>query len=165
MPVDGKLLARHPLNGYVYERRDDGNVDVKALDGSTAVFTPGAEHIEGELGDANPHLCTWVGGAQLAPDGNSPDECIMECIYLDPIPEHGDYTAAKGIHWLSADDDRTDAPELGMLAKVFNQDIRNLPYVQEGLHATAKEHLPFADYNETKPRHLHQLIDEWIARP
>ena len=52
-----------------------------------------------------------------------------------------------------------------MLAKVFNQDVRNLPYVQEGLHATAKEHLQFADYNETKPRHLHMLIDEWIAKP
>jgi len=88
----------------------------------------------------------------------------MECIYLAPIPEDGDFKPVSEIHWLSADDDWTEAPELGMLAMVFNQDTRNLPYVQEGLHATAKEHVQFADYNETKPRHLHMLIDDWINR-
>ena len=86
----------------------------------------------------------------------------MECIYLSPIPENGEYTPVSQIHWLSADDDWTNASELGMLAMVFNQDTRNLPFVQEGLHATAKEYVQFADYNETKPRHLHMLIDDWI---
>ena len=52
-----------------------------------------------------------------------------------------------------------------MLGKVFNQDIRNLPYVQDGLHATAMEHAQLADYNETKPRHFHMLLDEWVSRP
>ena len=102
---------------------------------------------------------------RFRPNGNNPDECIMECIYLAPIPENGDYEPVSGIHWLSADDDWVEAPELGMLAMIFNQDTRNLPYVQQGLHATAKEHVQFADYNETKPRHMHMLIDEWIARP
>ena len=89
----------------------------------------------------------------------------MECIYLAPIPENGEYTPVSEIHWLGPDDDWTEAPELGMLAKVFSQDTRNLPYMQEGLYATAKSHLQLSDYNETKPRHLHMLIDEWIARP
>jgi hypothetical protein len=89
----------------------------------------------------------------------------MECIYLAPMPEDGDYPKAPPIHWLGPDDDWTNAPELGMLAQVFNQDIRNLPYVQDGLNATAKENLQFADYNETKPRHLHMLLDDWIAKP
>ena len=102
---------------------------------------------------------------RFRPKGRNPDECIMECMFLAPIPEHGDYEPVRQIHWLGPDDDWTDAPELGMLAKVFNQDVRNLPHVQDGLHATAKEYVQFADYNETKPRHLHMLIDEWIARP
>ncbi len=101
---------------------------------------------------------------RFRPNGNNPDECIMECIYLSPIPENGEYTPVSQIHWLSADDDWTNASELGMLAMVFNQDTRNLPFVQEGLHATAKEYVQFADYNETKPRHLHMLIDDWIEK-
>ena len=88
----------------------------------------------------------------------------MECIYLAPIPDDGSHTPCREIHWLGADDDWTEAPELGMLAKVFNQDFRNLPYVQQGLHASSRGYVQFADYNETKPRHFHQLLDEWIER-
>ncbi len=101
---------------------------------------------------------------RFRPNGNNPEECIMECIYLAPIPENGEYEPCREIHWLGADDDWTDAPELGMLCKVFNQDCRNLPLVQEGLHATAMEYLQFADYNETKPRHFEMLLEEWINR-
>ena len=54
----------------------------------------------------------------------------MECMYLAPIPENGEYKPCSTIHWLGPDDDWTEAPELGMLAKVFQQDVRNLPYVQ-----------------------------------
>ena len=102
---------------------------------------------------------------RFRPNGRNPDECIMECMFLAPIPEDGNYEPVSKIHWLGPDDDWTNAPELGVLAKVFNQDTRNLPYVQQGLHATARDYVQFADYNETKPRHLHMLIDEWIARP
>ena len=89
----------------------------------------------------------------------------MECLYLAPIPEDGKYTPCSTIHWLSADDDWTDAPELGMLAKVFNQDVRNLPYVQQGMHALQRDYVQLADYNETKPRHFQMLLEEWIAKP
>ena len=89
----------------------------------------------------------------------------MECIYLAPIPDDGNYTPVSEIHWLGPDDDWMDAPELGMLSKVFNQDFRNLPYVQQGLHATAKEFLQLSDYNETKPRHFHMKLEEWLAKP
>ena len=103
---------------------------------------------------------------RFRPNGRNVDECIMEAIYLAPIPENGEpYEACRDIHWLGPDDDWTDAPELGMLAKVFNQDIRNLPYVQQGLHTMPRDYVQFSDYNETKPRHLHMLLDEWISRP
>ena len=101
---------------------------------------------------------------RFRPHGNNPNECIMECIYLAPMPENGEYPAAPPIHWLGPDDDWTEAPELGFLAKVFNQDIVNLPYVQEGLHATARDKVQFADYNETKPRHFHELLEKWISK-
>ena len=241
MPDDNVSRARHPLNGFVYERTDEQNVLVTTPDGKQGLFTPNADWIEGELGDVSPHMCNWVGGQQLPsdmappatgrasgasvktgetkhpmvamadmqryalksvigkraeeiadiefssvfftlfpnfhpwgslnrinyrfrPNGNNPDECIMECIYLAPIPDDGDYMPCTEIHWLDVDADWTEAPELGMLAKVFNQDFRNLPYVQQGLYASARDYVQFADYNETKPRHFHQILDEWINR-
>lgn len=101
---------------------------------------------------------------RFRPNGTNPEECIMECIFLAPIPESGTYEPCREIHWLSADDDWTEAPELGMLCKVFNQDVRNLPLVQEGLHATAREYVQFADYNETKPRHFQMMLEDWVSR-
>jgi hypothetical protein len=87
----------------------------------------------------------------------------MECMYLAPIPEDGEYTPVSEIHWLEPDEDWTNAPELGMLSKVFNQDLRNLPYVYQGMKATAREHLRVGDYNELKLRHFHDLYDKWVG--
>ena len=66
------------------------------------------------------------------------------------------------MHWLDLDDDYVEAPELGQLAKVFNQDTLNLPYVQKGLHSL--DEVIFANYGETKPRHFHKLYNEWMAK-
>ena len=102
---------------------------------------------------------------RFRPNGNNPDESIMECMFLAPIPGDGVYPKGIPIHWLGPDDDWVEAPELGMLAKVFNQDSRNLPFVQQGLHATKMEKLQLASYGETKLRHFHKLLDEWIQKP
>jgi len=52
-----------------------------------------------------------------------------------------------------------------MLARVFNQDSFNLPRVQVGLRSTRKPGVTLANYQETKLRHFHNLLNEWIARP
>ncbi|MFK7916197.1 MAG: SRPBCC family protein [Pseudomonadales bacterium] len=240
-PVDGEdgmTCLRHPLNGWLYRHVGEGVVEVTTPKGQWGKFTTQAQWLEGELRDANPHLCLWAGGEQLPsgaatartkgqgdvqaakdtvgadaaprtlsaemqrqflrdivpstadgipdaelhssmyfsvfpnwhpwgsfnlinyrfrPNGDNHEECIMECMFLAPIPEHGDYTPAAGIHWLGPDEDWTHAPELGTLAKIFNQDLRNLPFVYEGLKATARTHVRVGDYNELKLRHFHRL--------
>ncbi len=86
----------------------------------------------------------------------------MECMYLAPYPP-GERSAAAPIHWLGPDDDWTEAQELGMLARVFNQDVYNLPKVQRGLEAAKKPgYVTFASYAETKLRHFHQLYNRWV---
>jgi nitrite reductase/ring-hydroxylating ferredoxin subunit len=101
---------------------------------------------------------------RFRPYRNDHRRCIMECMFLSPFT--GERPPAAPIHWLNDDDDWTAAPELGMLARVFNQDVYNLPHVQTGLEALAatKDGVTFADYQETKPRHFHALLDEWVAR-
>lgn len=238
--VDGIRQLQHPLNGWLYEDLGDEEVQVTTPKGKTGRFTVEGKWLEGELTDANPHLCNWVSGKQLSgasmasdprtrnrarataaatgssraqnaqlqrdmlehyipsvaskipdieltssifftvfpnwhpwgsfnqinyrfrPNGDNHEECIMECMFLAPIPEDGDYTPVSEVHALAADDDYTEAAELGMLTKVFNQDVRNLEHVYSGMKATAREHIRFADYNELKLRHWHELYEQLI---
>ncbi len=116
-----------------------------------------------------PNFHPWGSFNQIVyrfrPHGDNPDECIMECMYMTPTPEGQPRPPAPPIHYLGPDDDWVVAEELGMLAKVFNQDVVNMPEVQRGLKAMRNQEVIFANYGETKPRHLHQLLDEWISRP
>jgi len=49
-----------------------------------------------------------------------------------------------------------------MLAKVFNQDLYNLPQVQLGLKNLASGHTLLSEYQETKLRHFHQLLQRQL---
>jgi phenylpropionate dioxygenase-like ring-hydroxylating dioxygenase large terminal subunit len=91
------------------------------------------------------------------------DMSIMECMYLEPYDTSKPKPPAVPIHWLGVDDDWTKAEELGMLARVFNQDTFNLPKVQKGLPSLRKG-ITLANYQETKLRHFHWLLGQWVAR-
>ncbi len=61
------------------------------------------------------------------------------------------------------DEPWTEAPELGPLAKVFTQDAFNLPKVQQGLKSARHSVATFGNYQETKIRHFHTLLERYIA--
>ena len=102
---------------------------------------------------------------RFRPLADDPNMCIHECMYFAPAPDPDNRPPAAPIHWLGVDDDWVEAPELGLLAKVFNQDVVNMPYVQKGLKTMKQPYVIFADYGETKPRHFHKLLQEWIDKP
>ena len=101
---------------------------------------------------------------RFRPHGNRHDMSVMECMFLSPYDEAAGRPPAVPIHWLGPDDDWTEAPELGMLARVFNQDVFNLPHVQVGLETGSLDSVTFANYQETKLRHFHALLDQWMER-
>jgi phenylpropionate dioxygenase-like ring-hydroxylating dioxygenase large terminal subunit len=100
---------------------------------------------------------------RFRPNGVNVDESVMECMYLAPYPR-GERPPAAPLHRLGPDDDWTEAPELGFLARVFNQDTFNLAKVQLGLETMKKRTVTLANYQETKIRHFHYLLDQWLAR-
>jgi len=89
------------------------------------------------------------------------DQSLMECYYLSPF--QGERPAPAPLHLLGEDEPWTDAAELGLLAKVFTQDTFNLPNVQRGLQAAQFDEVVFARYQETKLRHFHALLSQWLA--
>lgn len=114
-----------------------------------------------------PNLHPWGAFNRIVyrfrPYGNDPDTSIMECMFLAPCPEGKPRPPAAPIHWLDADDDWVSAPELGMLARVFNQDTYNIPKVQLGLKTMKQPFVTFSSYNETKIRHFHTLLAQWTG--
>jgi len=79
-----------------------------------------------------------------------------------PVPNGEDRPAPAKCHFLDLEDDYIEAPELGALAKVFNQDTLNLPFVQKGLKSLKQ--VIFANYGETKPRHFHHQLAAQLAK-
>ena len=99
---------------------------------------------------------------RFRPYGDDHEQSIMECMYLSPYKDGEKPPPPAKIRWLGPDDDWTLAPELGALARIFNQDAYNLPKVQRGLKATQKPGVTLANYQEAKIRHFHTLLEKWI---
>jgi hypothetical protein len=98
---------------------------------------------------------------RFRPNGDDHRSAIMEVFLLAPFT--GERPAPASTTHLGPDDDWTDAPELGLLAKVFQQDSYNMPRVQQGLETTAKPGVTLGNYQESKLRWLHQLLTEWVG--
>lgn len=72
---DGKVYQsfRHPLSGMLFERLEEDRVKVTDRTGKTGVFDQYANHIEGDVQSADPHLCDWIGGKLQKGDEDMPD--------------------------------------------------------------------------------------------
>ena len=97
---------------------------------------------------------------RFRPYGNHHNMSIMECMILNPFK--GKRPKASPLRMLGVDDDWTDAYELGLLTRVFNQDVYNLPKVQEGLESGAIDEVVFARYQETKIRTIQTELMRWV---
>lgn len=101
------------------------------------------------------------------PNGNDPDSCIFEIMILQRVPEGEPVPKAVQPHFLSIDQRFGEAEELGVLGKVFDQDLDNLPDVQRGLkiaqHNGAKG-LILGNYQESRILQLHNVLEEYFAR-
>ena len=98
---------------------------------------------------------------RFRPNGDDHRSSIMECFFLSPFK--GERPPPAKEHKLGPDDPWTDAPELGMLAKVFEQDVFNMAKVQKGLETTRKPGVTFSNYQESKIRWLHELLGEYVG--
>ena len=97
---------------------------------------------------------------RFRPNGDNHREAIMDVFLLAPFSGQRPKPAATT--YLGPDDAWTDAPELGMLAKVFSQDSFNMPMVQRGLETTVKPGVTLGNYQESKVRWLHSKLGEWV---
>lgn len=130
-----------------------------------------AELSDAELADSFyytlfPNLHPWGAYNRIVyrfrPYRRDPDRSIMDVLHLAPF--RGARPKPAPVYWLGDDEGWTQAPELGFLTRVFDQDTANLGRVQAGLRAARHTHVTFARYQETKIRHFHALLEEWTSR-
>jgi nitrite reductase/ring-hydroxylating ferredoxin subunit len=99
---------------------------------------------------------------RFRPYGTEVDRSIMEVIFLAPYRD-GEKPPAAPIHWLTDEEDWSDAAELGFFGQIFIQDSLNLPKLQQGLATTRQRTTRLARYQETKIRHFENLVGRWVS--
>ena len=128
-----------------------------------------AEMLDALLYNVWPNMSFWAGFSpnlvyRWRPNGLDPESGIMDVIIMKRVPKTGPRPRPCAVHELGADDPWTDAPELGEgLIGIFEQDMGNLPYVQQGLHASGNGVVQFGRYTEMRIRQLHHMIERYIA--
>lgn len=79
---------------------------------------------------------------RFRPDGDNPEQCLHEVLYMVPLPEGSERPKPAKCTFLDLDDEYIQAPDFaGFLLKVFNQDNINHPMVQKGIKIILREKL------------------------
>ncbi len=89
---------------------------------------------------------------------------LMEVFLFTLAPKDGPRPKPAELRMLSEDESWTNAPELGALGPVYDQDSSNMGPVQVGLEAMGDEGLQLSRYMEVRVRNLHRMVDEYMRR-
>jgi phenylpropionate dioxygenase-like ring-hydroxylating dioxygenase large terminal subunit len=97
---------------------------------------------------------------RFRPNGDDHRSAIMEVLFLSPFK--GPRPTPAPVRRLGIDEPWTTATELGMLGKVFDQDVFNMAKVQRGLETTFKPGVTLGNYQESKIRWMHDLLTTYV---
>lgn len=116
-----------------------------------------------------PNMVPWGGQAlpicyRFRPNGDDPETSIMEIMFLFSKAPDGSHPTPAPIRWLGPDQNWSDAPELGSAAMVADQDTENLYRIQKGLRASKKPGVTLAQYQESRIRHFHATLDDYMSK-
>lgn len=126
-----------------------------------------AELNEQTFNNLFPNFSPWGGWARIVyrfrPHGDNPNECLMDIMLLAPWPEGKPKPPARPTRRLGPDESWTNAPELGTLAKIADQDTANMLAVQKGLKAKSPDYIWYSSYQESIIRNFHTLYERKLG--
>lgn len=158
--VRGPRALLGDVNRRAFNRAFEGDFD-QATD---------AETLDALVYNVFPNFAPWGGFApnivyRWRPDGRDVGSCIMEVMILKRSQRGQPRPPPVGVHWLRDDQPWSEATELPILGPVIDQDMSNMPFVQEGLLASATGRVQLGAYQEVRIRHMHQTLDRYLADP
>lgn len=117
----------------------------------------------GEMVAVWPNFHPWGGYSRIVyrfrPWGDDPERSLMDVLLLAPTPKGRERLPPAKPHHLKLGEPVTNAAELGHLARIFEQDVANMPKVQQGMHSLASGHVLFSQHNEAPVRRFHDHYD------
>lgn len=127
-----------------------------------------AEILDALVYNVFPNFSPWGGFApnivyRWRPEGMSPHACLMEVMILKRVPPGMQRPQPVAVHRLFDDEPWSAATELPVLGAVIDQDMSNMPWVHEGLRASATGRVHLARYQESRIRHFHRTLDRYLA--
>lgn len=116
-----------------------------------------------------PNMVPWGGQAlpityRFRPNGDDPTTSLMEIMFLFSKAPDGSHPPPAPMTMLGPDQKWAEAPELGSAAMIVDQDTDNLMRIQRGLRASRKPGVTLARYQESRIRHFHATLDNYMAR-
>ena len=103
---------------------------------------------------------------RFLPNPDNPDECTFDLLFLRPHPADGNIPAPAKVCYLDFKDSYASAPGMDPgLGGVFDQDTDNMISQTRGFKGSMRTAETLGNYQEIRARHLHQTIDEYMARP
>ncbi|MDB5968373.1 MAG: Rieske (2Fe-2S) protein [Hydrocarboniphaga sp.] len=118
-----------------------------------------------------PNFCPWYGEGlplvyQFLPYGDDPNQSVMSVRLTAPLPGGGaPRPPSAPIREIGFDELFNSAPEIGLLAVIFDQDMSNLPRIQSGLRAASDTRAvaTFGRYQEQRILHFHEVLEKTLG--
>ena len=127
-----------------------------------------AETLDAIVYNVFPNFSPWGGFApnivyRWRPVGLAVDSCLMEVMILKRCRADRSRPAPVPIRLLGPDEPWSTAEELPVLGAVIDQDMSNLPHVQEGLLASRSGDVHLGAYQEARIRHFHCTLEKYLG--
>jgi hypothetical protein len=103
---------------------------------------------------------------QFLPLGDNPNECVMQIRYLLPLPADGKRPPAAEVMYIDFDESLQERQAgFGLFDEVFDQDMSNIPLVQEGCKSGSPDthHVVLGTYQECRIQAFHARLARLIG--
>jgi hypothetical protein len=115
-----------------------------------------------------PNFVPWAGYTtplvyRFRPHGDDHRAAVMDVMLLEPVPVSGVRPPAAPTRHLEPGARWADAPELGYLGRILDQDTATLGRVQRGLQDGAGPDVTLARYQESRIAHFHATLGEYLG--
>jgi phenylpropionate dioxygenase-like ring-hydroxylating dioxygenase large terminal subunit len=96
------------------------------------------------------------------PNGMDHLTCVMEVMILSPVGLNQVRPKCARLRTLGESETWADAEELGMVGRIINQDMGNMPFVQEGVATLKQPVVRLGKYTESRIRAHHLTLREYM---
>jgi phenylpropionate dioxygenase-like ring-hydroxylating dioxygenase large terminal subunit len=168
-----KTTGREPVKltkGQTYRNAlaEERRKQVAAVTGRDTAHLTDCEMLDAVEYFVFPNFMPWHGfGLPIAyrfrPHGDRHDSSIMEVYLFAPRAQNEPASRAPPLKWLAENAPFADDPGLGRLGAIFDQDYDNITGVWRGLHSTAQSGVVLGRYQESRIRHYHNRIDQFLS--